>query len=100
MDEDQAANEQSQTENLISRNFRRTPVIVSPEWTGSRILVFREPENILFSMPRMKTAWQLLEKLGLQEETALVARGRELLTPDRHIWPDDEILVRSVGSRG
>lgn len=80
--------------------FEGTPIIMNPEWTGPRVLVYREPENVLLSMPRMKTARQLLEKLGLFEETALVARGEELLTPDRHIWPEEQILVRTVGSRG
>ena len=51
-------------------------------------------------MPRPKTSRQLLAALGLAEETALVAREGQLLTPDRHIWPGDNLLVRKVASSG
>jgi sulfur carrier protein ThiS len=51
-------------------------------------------------LPRPKTSRQLLAALNLREECALVARNGELLTPDRRIWPDDELLVRKVGSTG
>ena len=80
--------------------FDGAPIVLAPDWAGPRVLIYRQPDNILLSMPRMKTAHQLLEKLGLYEETALVARGDELLTPDRRIWPNDKILVRVVASRG
>lgn len=59
-----------------------------------------EPEGKILDFPRPKTALQLLQALGLEEETALVARQGKLLTPDRQIWPDDEIWVRVVSSRG
>lgn len=59
-----------------------------------------EPGGGTRLFPRVKTARQLLEKLNILEETALVARDGKLLTPDRQIWPDDAILVRLVGSRG
>jgi len=59
-----------------------------------------EPGGKKMTMPRPKTAMQLLAALNLEEETAIVARCGKLLTPDRHIWPDDEILVRIVGSKG
>lgn len=59
-----------------------------------------EPGGKKMRMARPKTALQLLEALKLREETALVARDGKLLTPDRRIWPDDELLVRVVGSRG
>ena len=59
-----------------------------------------QPEERRLSLPRPKTARQLLEALGLAEETALVARQGELLTPERRIWPDDELLVRTVASSG
>ena len=49
---------------------------------------------------RPKTSRQLLTALGLAEECALVARDGELLTPDRQIWPNDELLVRKVASVG
>lgn len=67
---------------------------------GENILVFLEPEGKELSMRRPKMVWQLLKMLDLEEETALVARDGKLLTPDRHIWPGDHILVRIVASRG
>lgn len=74
--------------------------IVNPKNTGARILVKLEPAEKMLSLPRPKTARQLLEALGLEEEEALVARDGKLLTPDRRIWPDDSLLVRVVGSVG
>lgn len=67
---------------------------------GAMISVLLQPDEREISMPRPKTARQLLEALNLPEESALVARDGELLTPDRHIWPDEHILVRVVASRG
>lgn len=64
------------------------------------ITVTLEPDGETFKIKRPKTALQLLHALGLEEETALVARDGQLLTPDRRVWPDDEIWVRKVGSRG
>lgn len=64
------------------------------------ILVFLEPDGKELQMPRPKMMWQLLKMLDLEEESALVARDGKLLTPDRHIWPGDHILVRVVASRG
>ena len=74
--------------------------IVRPEPCGARVTVLVQHEERRLSLPRPKTARQLLEALGLAEETALVARQGELLTPDRRIWPDDELLVRKVASSG
>ncbi len=74
--------------------------VLKPEHKGARILVRLEPEGLLLSMPRAKTAGQLLAALNLAEESALVARAKELLTPDRRIWPNDQLLVRVVASRG
>ncbi len=62
--------------------------------------VLLQPEDKHLEIPKVKTARQLLAALSLREETALVARGDELLTPDRHIWPGDQILVRKVTSSG
>lgn len=76
------------------------PRIVRPEHTGARVTVLLQPEETHFSLPRPKTVRQLLEALNLAEETALVARHGELLTPDRRIWPDDDLLVRKVASSG
>lgn len=74
--------------------------VLRPEYQGARVTVLLQPEETRLSLPRPKTARQLLEALNLAEETALVARGGELLTPDRRIWPDDELLVRKVASSG
>ena len=71
-----------------------------PEHTGARVTVRLQPEDHWLSIPRPKTSRQLLTALGLAEECALVARDGELLTPDRQIWPNDELLVRKVASVG
>ncbi len=64
------------------------------------IQVHLQPEEKVFQLERPKTARQLLEKLGLREETALVVRQNQLLTPDVRIYGGDEILVRKVTSSG
>ena len=74
--------------------------VVKPEHTGARVTVLVQPEEKYLSMPRPKTSRQLLAALGLAEETALVARNGQLLPPDRHIWPNDDLLVRKVASSG
>ena len=74
--------------------------VVKPEHTGARVTVLVQPEEKYLSLPRPKTSRQLLAALGLAEETALVAREGQLLTPDRHIWPNDTLLVRKVASSG
>ena len=74
--------------------------VIKPEHTGARVTVLVQPEEKHLSMPRPKTSRQLLAALGLVEETALVAREGQLLTPDRHIWPGDNLLVRKVASSG
>ncbi len=70
--------------------------------TGSKpqIRLTIEPGGKKSVMPRPKTVLRLLQELDLEEETAIVARAGKLLTPDRRIWPDDEILVRLAGSKG
>ncbi len=70
--------------------FRRPPTIS----------VHRQPEEKIFEMPRVKSAGQLLKKLGLRQATALVVRDGELLTPDRAINHGDHILVREITSKG
>ncbi len=69
----------------------------------------REPPTIVLeiqpsgqpqTVPRPKTVRQLLDRLGLLEETALVIRDGRLLTPDLAIEPGDRITVRPVLSRG
>ena len=74
--------------------------MVKPEHTGARVTVLVQPEEKYLSLPRPKTSRQLLAALGLAEETALVAREKQLLTPDRRIWPGDQVLVRKVTSSG
>ena len=82
----------------------KSPLIRVPEHTGARVTVLLQPEDTLLSLPlslpRPKTARQLLAALDIAEECALVAREGELLTPDRRIWPDDRLLVRKVASAG
>ena len=78
----------------------RIPLVRVPEHTGARVKVLLQPEDALLSLPRPKTARQLLEALGIGEECALEAREGELLTPDRRVWPDDSLLVRKVASAG
>ncbi len=71
------------------------------EKNSSQIIhLLLQPEDKQMQIPRQKTARQLLAFLNLREETALVARQGELLTPDRRIYAGDEILVRKVTSSG
>lgn len=74
--------------------------IVNPEKNGPRITVRLVPPDKLLSLPRPKTASQLLAALGLLEESAIVARDGKLLTPDRRIWPNDKLYVRKTASAG
>ncbi len=78
----------------------KTARVVRPDHKGARVTVLLQPEETRLSLPRPKTARQLLEALNLAEESALVARNGDLLTPDRRIWPDDDLLVRKVASSG
>ena len=66
------------------------------------ITVHLQPEEQFLEIPRhkVKTVKRLLLYLGIRECTALVARGRELLTPDRAVEPHDRLLVRKVTSSG
>lgn len=64
------------------------------------VTVRLQPEEKRLTLTRPKTVRQLLDALGLAEETALVARDGQLLTPDRRIWPNDDLLVRKVASSG
>ena len=97
----EAAAPESATESAAAPE-PRTPYVqvIKPEHTGARVAVLLQPEEKHLSMPRPKTSRQLLAALGLAEETALVAREGLLLTPDRHIWPGDNLLVRKVASSG
>lgn len=66
------------------------------------ITVLLQPEEREVSFPRhkVKNVRRLLESLDIRPCTALVARGRELLTPDRETLPGDYLLVRKVTSSG
>ena len=50
--------------------------------------------------PGSKTVMQLLQKFDLRVNDALIIRGDELLTPDRHLHDGDHITIRLVTSRG
>ena len=77
-----------------------TETIIDPNYQGPRLRIILQPENKILLLPRVKTVSQLLDTLNIAVETALVVRDGQLLTYDRHLYPDEEILVRKVGSRG
>ncbi len=64
------------------------------------VTVLVQPEEKTLEIKRPKTARQLLQALGLREETALVVREGQLLTPDVRIYTGDSLLVRKVTSSG
>lgn len=64
------------------------------------ITVFIEPDNETRTFPRLSTALQLLQRLNLRVNDALVIRGAELLTPDRALTDGDELRIRKVTSTG
>ena len=64
------------------------------------ITVRIEPDNEVRTLEKINTTQQLLTRLNLKSTQALVIRGEELLTPDRHIVQGDEITVRKVVSLG
>lgn len=64
------------------------------------ITVFIEPDNDTKTFERLNTVLQLQQRLGLRVNDALVIRGSELLTPDRHLADGDEIRIRKVTSTG
>lgn len=72
----------------------------TPPFTPATVTVLVQPQEKTLVLPRPKTARQLLAALDLREETALVAREGELLTPDRRIYTGDTLLVRKVVSSG
>lgn len=81
-------------------DFQVKAEIIEPRHNGCRILVWLEPSGKLYSIPRVKTCAQLLRFFDIPEEGALVVRAGKLLTHDKRIWPNDEVLVRTVISRG
>jgi len=64
------------------------------------VTVALEREGQALVYPRLTSAHQLLNRLGLGVNDCLVIRDGELLTPDRKIHPGDAITVRTVVSRG
>ena len=71
-----------------------------PPFEIPMVTVHLQPEERILEIPRHKTVKRLLLYLGIRECTALVARDRELLTPDRAVLPHDRLLVRKVTSSG
>ncbi len=59
-----------------------------------------EPENKVVFLTRAGNVDNLLRLLRLKPGQALVIRGSELLTPDRKVEPEDEIIIRKIVSRG
>lgn len=66
------------------------------------VTVRLQPEETdrVFPRHKVKTVAHLLKALGIRPCTAIVARGSELLTPDRPTLPNDSLLVRKVTSSG
>ncbi len=64
------------------------------------VTVILEPKENVLTFPRLNTVLQLLGKLGLKRNDALIIRDGELLTPDRKFHDGDTIRVRPVMSRG
>ena len=64
------------------------------------VTVRLEPDGEILVFPRLNTVLQLLNRLGLGLNDALVIRGTELLTQDRRLHTGDRITLRRVTSRG
>lgn len=62
--------------------------------------VLIEPGKEKKVFPKLNTVRQLLNKLDLRVNDALIIRGDILLTPDRKLKPGETIIVRLVASRG
>ncbi len=65
-----------------------------------QITIHLEPQGKTVTMLRPKTVWQLMNRLGLKQCSALIIRDGGLLTRDREVMPGDVITVRSVVSSG
>jgi sulfur carrier protein len=59
-----------------------------------------QPSGKRLELPYVKSVLQLLNKVGARKGTVLVIRDGKLLTPDRKLFPGDEIIVRTVVSAG
>jgi sulfur carrier protein len=64
------------------------------------ITISLSSEKQPLTFPKIKTVLQLLHKLDLRVNDALIIRDGELLTPDRHLRSGDHVTVRLVTSRG
>lgn len=66
------------------------------------VTVHLQPEEtqIVFPRHKVKKVQRLLAELHIRPCAAIVARGQELLTPDRDVLPGDVLLVRKVTSSG
>ncbi|MEG2172117.1 MAG: hypothetical protein RRY29_02515 [Desulfovibrionaceae bacterium] len=89
---------------LVYRNANTVGTPPPPKdaqpFAPATVTVLLQPQEKTLVLKRPKTARQLLAALDLREETALVAREGELLTPDRRIYTGDTLLVRKVVSSG
>lgn len=74
----------------------------SRTWIMPLVAVHLQPDEVhlTFHRHKVKTIGQLLVAMNIRPCTALVARGNELLTPDRPTLPGDALLVRKVTSSG
>ncbi|WP_291321230.1 hypothetical protein [Desulfonatronospira sp.] len=59
-----------------------------------------EPDNKMVHIERSGNVINLLKKLELRPNQAIVIRENELLTPDRMLDEEDKIVVRKIASRG
>lgn len=64
------------------------------------ITVTVDPDTNPLTFPKINTVLQLLQKLDLRVNDALVIRAGELLTPDRRLADGDRLTIRPVTSRG
>ncbi len=64
------------------------------------VTVFLEREDETIIWERLTSAHQLLNRLRLGVNDALIIRDKILLTPDQKIFPGEHITVRTVISKG
>lgn len=64
------------------------------------VTITLEPQNETMVMHKARSVHAVLKRLGIRPTTVLVIRDGGLLTPDRHLYHGDEIIVRTVVSSG
>lgn len=64
------------------------------------ITVHLEPDGEIITLYKTRSVIAVLNKLSLRSTMVIVARGDELLTPDRKLDDGDTLLVRKVTSAG